>query len=238
MKPRTEKIFQAILKEYIKTAEPVGSKILCERYNFSLSPATIRNEMKRLEKEEFIFQPHTSAGRVPTDKGYRHYVDSLMRGRELSSIEQKKVQTEFLKLQARYNRLSRTTSKLLSLLTQNMAISGSLDEKEVIGSGITQLLKQPEFAETSQVYEIAEALDWLDENIEDVMTKGAGPIDVFIGDENPTKHLNGCSMVVSRYRLPSGTEGFMAVVGPKRMRYSHTIPLVEFLSNYLNEGDY
>ena len=235
MTERTKKILRAIVKEYILKAEPVGSKVLVNKYNLRVSPATIRTEMKLLEMEGYISQPHTSAGRVPTNKGYRLYVDSLMPGKDLSQEQQKKIQTEFLKLQSRYNQLSRATAKLLSLMTHNLAISGLIKEGELADSGIVELLKQPEFSDTKQVCQVAEALDWLNENVDEIVSDKSDAIEVYIGDENPTKHLINCSMVVAHYQLPSGEKGFMAVVGPKRMRYSRTIPLIDFLSNYLTE---
>lgn len=82
---RQEKILLAVIEEYINTAEPVGSRTIARKYNLNVSPATIRNEMNDLENMGFLEQPHTSAGRVPADKGYRYYVDHLMEKTMLSA---------------------------------------------------------------------------------------------------------------------------------------------------------
>ena len=77
--PRERRVLEAVIQTYVQTAEPAGSRVLARRHGLGVSPATIRNTMSDLEEKGFLFHPHTSAGRVPTDKGYRVYVDSLMR---------------------------------------------------------------------------------------------------------------------------------------------------------------
>ena len=84
---RKQKVLQAIIKDYINTAEPVGSRTIAKKYNLGVSPATIRNEMSDLEELGYIEQPHTSAGRIPSDKGYRFYVDCLMNKKRLTDQE-------------------------------------------------------------------------------------------------------------------------------------------------------
>lgn len=76
MLDRKHKLLNSIIDEYIASAEPVGSGLLVEKYSLKVSPATVRNEMMELEKEDYIYQPYTSAGRVPTEKGYKFYVDN------------------------------------------------------------------------------------------------------------------------------------------------------------------
>lgn len=84
---REERILQSIVDSFIQTAEPVGSRTIAQKYKLGLSPATIRNTVMDLEEWGFVWQPYTSAGRIPTDKGYRYYVDSLMRVERLSPVE-------------------------------------------------------------------------------------------------------------------------------------------------------
>ena len=91
MNSRQEKILSTIIEEYTKTAIPVGSQILASKYSFKVSTATLRNDMMALEKEGFLHQPHISAGRIPTDKGYRYFVEEIMKDKELSKEEQQKI---------------------------------------------------------------------------------------------------------------------------------------------------
>ena len=118
---RQKNILSVVVKEYTDLAMPVGSKHISRKYKFDLSPATIRNEMNELEDTGYLFQPHTSAGRIPTDKGYRYFVEKIMPDKELSKAEQKKLQAELLKLKAKNTRLERTAAKLLSSLSGNLA---------------------------------------------------------------------------------------------------------------------
>src|SRR3989440_10462196 len=85
-------VLRAIVEDYVETQEPVGSKALVERHHLRVSPATVRNDMAALEEEGYIRQPHTSAGRVPTDRGYRLFVDKLSRIKPLSPAERRAIE--------------------------------------------------------------------------------------------------------------------------------------------------
>lgn len=236
MNSRQKTILNAIIKEYIQTAEPVGSKVLVDKYNFDLSSATLRNEMKELEDMGFLTQPHTSAGRTPTDKGYRFFVDSLMGEKELTVSEQRQLQTELIKTKAKYNRLAKSTGKILSRLSDNLVISGVLGSQDIWEAGMPKLLKQPEFKNPDEVYDVAEALDLLDENVDTLCNKAKSKcIKVYIGKENPL-HINNCSMIVSQIKYPSGEKGFIAIIGPKRMHYDKNISLLEHITKFLGSG--
>src|SRR5689334_15966856 len=115
---RKRKLLQAIIHQYIKTAKPVGSAFLAEQYHLDLSSATIRNVMAELEEEGFLTHPHTSAGRVPTDKAYRFYVDSLADLQRLAQLEEQRIQTEYQERIRQIEELMSTTSKTLSALSK------------------------------------------------------------------------------------------------------------------------
>ena len=157
MEERQRKILAAVVEEYTASAIPVGSKVLCEKYIPELSSATIRNDMAELEKDGFLYQPHTSAGRIPTDKGYRYFVSEIMAEQELSLTDQKKMQVEILKMKAQNVRLSRSTAKLLSSLSGSLAVTGI--EKEFYDFGMSELLENPEFQAIDEFCKVAEALD-------------------------------------------------------------------------------
>ena len=114
-------ILRAIVTDYVSTREPVGSKALVERYRLDVSPATVRNDMAVLEEEGYIAQPHTSAGRIPTDKGYRLYVDRLGAVKPLSGAERRAIET-FLTGCADVDDVVRRTVRLLAQVTQQVAI--------------------------------------------------------------------------------------------------------------------
>jgi len=232
MNIRQQKILAAVIEEYTSSAVPVGSTVLTEKYDFKISSATIRNDMTQLEKEGYLYQPHISAGRIPTDKGYKYFVEEMMGDTELSLSEQKKLQADLLKLKAQHNRLSRTTAKLMSSFTGNLAISGL--EKDFAEFGLRELLDQPEFKEIDEFCKVAEALDFIDENI-DLLLKGvkAGETKIFIGKDNPIKEISNCSMIVSPYKTKKGERGVLAIIGPKRMQYAKNKSLIDYMKKLL-----
>ncbi|MFC7329622.1 heat-inducible transcriptional repressor HrcA [Marinactinospora rubrisoli] len=114
-------VLRAIVEDYVSTNEPVGSKALVDRHGLGVSPATIRNDMVALEEEGYIAQPHTSAGRVPTDKGYRLFVDRLSTVKPLSAAERRAIET-FLSGAVDLDEIVGRTVRLLAQLTRQVAI--------------------------------------------------------------------------------------------------------------------
>ena len=128
LNPREELILQAVVHCYVTTAEPVGSRVIVKRFGLDLSPATVRNFMADLAEAGYLQQLHTSSGRVPTDRGYRYYVDYLMRVQELTLTERSRIDRE---LSARLNDaddVMRQTSQLLALVTHQTGIVQAPDE--------------------------------------------------------------------------------------------------------------
>ncbi|GAA0625133.1 heat-inducible transcriptional repressor HrcA [Sporichthya brevicatena] len=134
-------VLRAIVQDYVSTEEPVGSKTLVDRHNLGVSPATIRNDMAVLEEEGYIAQPHTSAGRVPTDKGYRLFVDRLAGVRPLTSPERRAIQ-QFLDSAVNLDDVVDRTVRLLAQLTRQVAVvqypslsTASVRHLEVLSTG-------------------------------------------------------------------------------------------------------
>jgi heat-inducible transcriptional repressor len=121
MDDRKLQVLRAIVADYVSTQEPVGSKALVDRHDLGVSPATVRNDMAALEEEGYITQPHTSAGRIPTDKGYRLFVDRLGNVKPLSVAEQRAIVT-FLGGAVDLDDILRRTVRLLAQVTQQVAI--------------------------------------------------------------------------------------------------------------------
>jgi transcriptional regulator of heat shock response len=231
---RQQKILSAIIKEYTETAIPVGSKILVDKYHFKVSTATLRNDMAEMEQEGILHQPHISSGRIPTDKGYRYFVEKIMPNKELPLEEQKRLQGELLKLKAKNTRLSRTTAKLLSSFSGNLAISGILGKDELSDFGMKELLDEPEFQEMDDICQLAEALDYIDEKFDQIVKDlKINETKIFIGEENPIKEISNCSMIVSPYKTKSGEKGLLALIGPKRMKYAKNKSLIEYMKKLL-----
>ena len=180
MNQRQQKILASVVELYTESAVPVGSQALLERYSFDVSPATIRSDMATLEKAGYLYQPHTSAGRIPTDLGYRYFVEEIMPDDQMSLADQKNLQKELLELRAKHARLGRSTAKLLSTFSGNLAVSGIMGrpvrnapegtedagENEVYDFGMKELLEKQEFQELDEMCRLVEALDTLDEKFD------------------------------------------------------------------------
>ena len=231
---RQAKILAAIVKENCETGQPVSSKELVERYHFDLSSATIRNEMSALEKNGYIKQPHTSAGRVPTDEGFRYFVNELMDRVKLSVREQDELRREVMKLKVINAEVGRRLAKLLALHTSQASFAILPEESSAVG--ISNLLKN-ENLPAEDAREIAQFFDNIDEHAEQLV-KDYGNSDpkAFIGKELKLSKNSDYSMVVSGLALPSGKKGVIGVIGPKSMRYHKNMSLLEYISKLLGGG--
>jgi heat-inducible transcriptional repressor len=114
-------ILATVVYEYIATAEPVGSQVLTQKYNLGISSATVRNEMAELEAGGYLTQPHTSAGRIPSDAGYRTYVDQLMQPEELNQNERRRIRDELSDAARELDEIIDHTTRLLGRLSNNLA---------------------------------------------------------------------------------------------------------------------
>lgn len=222
---------RAIVEQYAEVASPVGSSLLAKVFN--VSSATIRSEMAELEKQGYITQPHTSAGRIPTDEGYRFYVNNVEGSKKLD--KQLTRAEKALSLRVTHGGLPEQTIRnavdTLVELTHNLGLATIGDRLYM--SGLSNLFGQPEFMHPGQVKEVAKLLDnlepWLYE------TAPNKPLSVFIGRENPIGSAAGCSLIISRFRSPYSDRSYVGVLGPTRQSYRDTMNLVEHAGKSLEE---
>ncbi len=227
MTPRQQQILGAIVELYAKTAEPVGSMSLAD--TFDASSATIRAEMAALEREGFIMQPHISAGRVPTDKGYRAYVNAMEPS--LGDSRQELAMARRISGAGETDRAIKNAVESLANVTRNMGlatIAGNL-----YMSGMASLFQQPEFASGSKAYEIARLLDSLEEWLAEAAPND--PISVYIGRENPIGRASGATLIISRFESPYSNRSYIGVLGPTRQNYGPVIGLVQYTGKLLED---
>ena len=229
---RQAKILAAIVREYSTAGNPVGSEDLSEKYGFNVSAATIRNEMQALEKAGFIYQPHTSAGRIPTDEGFRFFVNKLMKHLELSTAEQQKLQEELQTLQKQYIELGKSLTKLLARQGQGAAFA--LLPGNISSAGLSNVIDDN--ASPQEIKEIARFLDDVSEYGKELVKKDLREVKTYIGKESPIPLASDFSLVVTRVNLPHGEKGVIGIVGPKRMKYARNISLLEYVKKLLNSG--
>ncbi|MBI4235419.1 DeoR family transcriptional regulator [Candidatus Peregrinibacteria bacterium] len=232
---RKRLVLQAIIKHFVETAEPVGSQTILVSYNFHVSPATIRNDMMTLEKEGYILQPHTSAGRIPTDKGYRLYVDEMAdyksaRMQALKALKEISTEHAIVKVREKlYDAVS-----LLAKATNCVSFATTPDNPRTFFLGMSNVLRQPEFARdtvrASEVIEVLEKHDNFVNTLNELNTSTS--VRAFIGDENILPQTQSCSIIVAEYEK-DGFKGYLGVLGPKRMDYAYNIVLVEEIKKLL-----
>jgi heat-inducible transcriptional repressor len=233
MTDRQAKILQAVVEQYAEVASPVGSSLLAKVFN--VSSATIRSEMAALEREGYIAQPHTSAGRIPTDKGYRFYVNNI------STADEKPAERRAERaLEARVSsgghpeRTIRNAVDTLVELTHNLGMATI--GPQLYMSGLSNLFGQPEFMHPGQVQEVARLLD----NLEPWLNEAAPnePLSVYIGRENPIGRSAGASLIISRFRSPFSDKSYIGVLGPTRQSYRDVMALVGRAGQALEETLY
>jgi heat-inducible transcriptional repressor len=326
---RGGRILNYIVAQYIANAAPVPSQVVADKADLGVSPATIRNEMASLEKEGYLIRPHTSAGCIPSDKGYRYYVESIEKI-SLPREEQYLISHTFHQVEKEVEAWVSLTATLLAKLTQNVAVvslpkstdcklkhlefiavqdanalavvvlDGAVVKQKLItfDEPITQvslsvisnklnsafdglssrqiaeskieltplekkatdylveimhaedskeyqepylegwhfMLDQPEFAHSDQMRTLMELFERRGLLKVIAPSKIIQPgVQVIIGQENQYPAIRNCSVVLCRYGLPEEASGTIAVVGPTRMPYSHTIPTVYYLSSVLSQ---
>ena len=233
MTERQIKILAAIIEEYAEVASPVGSVTLAKL--FGVSSATIRSEMARLEDMGLIAQPHTSAGRIPTDKGYRVYVNRITESQTSSPMEldrsARAIEARLTGHSNHADRAIRSAVDSLVDLTQNLGLATIGDQLYM--SGIGNLFSQPEFMQGQHTQAVARLID----NLQPWLREAAPnePLSVYIGSENPIGKSSGASLIISRFRSPYSDNSYIGVLGPTRQSYGKVMRLVRHAGAMLEE---
>jgi len=231
---RQQKILSAIVEQYAEVASPVGSSLLAKV--FHVSSATVRTEMVELERMGYIKQPHTSAGRIPTDKGYRFYVNQLSDGQENRNEERRAERALTARVQhgGIPERTIRNAVDTLVELTHNLGLATIGNQLYI--SGLSNLFGQPEFMQASRAQQVARLLD----NLEPWLREAAPnePLNVFIGAENPIGRNAEASLIISRFRSPYSDHSYIGVLGPTRQQYRDVMSLVAHAGQCLEEALY
>lgn len=233
MTNRQQQILSAIVEQYAEVASPVGSSLLAKL--FGVSSATIRAEMAELERTGYIMQPHTSAGRVPTDAGYRFYVNNLSAHAEPQAEHRgERALTARVQHAGMPERKIRNAVDTLVELTHNLGLATI--GNQLYMSGLSNLFGQPEFMQPAQVRQVAQLLD----NLEPWLREAAPnqPLSVYIGRENPIGRAAGCSLIISRFRSPFSDRSYIGTLGPTRQSYREVMTLVAHAGKELEEELY
>lgn len=234
---RRKRILQAIVEAYIESASPISSQVIVRRLRSRISPATVRNVMAQLDDLGLIWQPHTSAGRIPTDRGYRYYIDSLLEPQQLSQEERELIETSYPTQQEALEEFLIGNLRILSGFSHYTAVAfSSLDKERFYFAGASYILEQPEFQDTQKLQAIFRVFDRQQPLLE-IMKEDLNPdgIKVHIGKENPCEDIQECSLVISNFKLKDRNMGALGVIGPRRMSYAKVISTVGYVTRILSE---
>lgn len=233
MDPRHADVLTALINQYVRTARPVGSSALVDYLNWDISSATMRSLLQDLEEGGFIYQPHTSAGRVPTDQGYRYFVNHLS-APVITPAERTELAAEYDRLTGEYHEAARSLSLLLARLSRLMAVCSAPQSRRVFDSGLTELLNQPDEDLVDAMREVSIVLDHADSEAAALAEQGSSQAQAFIGEEIPFFPARHTSLVV-RSIGDKNERLVLMIVGPKRMSYDRNLALLNSLADIVNE---
>ncbi|MFH1046863.1 MAG: DeoR family transcriptional regulator [Patescibacteria group bacterium] len=224
---RKLRILKAVVREYLETAEPVSSGVLVVKYRLGVSPATVRNDMVELTERGLLEQPHTSAGRRPTEAGYRLYVSEFIDD-GFRVIEDVLRQVRFMAAELELERqtAARDFARYMAELTGETAFVSH--HGAVFMTGISNLFRKPEFRTPELMQDFSLMFDQIEDLVRDVRPRMTTDITIYIGGENP--FCPRLSSVLTRW--DSG-DGLIGIIGPTRMDYEMNVGLMRSVHDAL-----
>ncbi len=226
MDDRLKNILKLVIEDAIETGEPVGSQYLVDTYKLGVSPATIRNWFAELETDGYLTHPHTSSGRMPTEKGYRLYLTELMTPTPLSKRDVSRLEEAVVGVNEPERR-AKILAKVIAEMIGTAVVLG-LNRADTYYTGLSQLFAQPEFRDWNRVVNLGGVLDGLDDVLTRVRVRSFEMPTTFIGAECPFGPM--CGSVFLNF-----DENILAaVLGPMRMNYRFAHALLLSAEEILN----
>lgn len=233
---RQIKLLEAIINEYIDSAEPVGSALIVEKYNIKYSPATVRNEMAKLLDEGYLDMPHTSSGRIPTKEAYKLFLKDMMIEDELDVLQEVAMKQRLWSNRYEFEKMLRQAVLALSELTKELAIA-TTEDGHVMHAGAVNILDAKEFWDidvAKSALHLIDRYELLEKLLKQVVVNSDEDVGYLIGDELGHENLNSCGMVVAPYNVGK-RQGYIAILGPARMHYQKVIPAVRYTKSLVQE---
>jgi transcriptional regulator of heat shock response len=236
MDDRQRRLLVAIIDHFIETAVPVGSKELLIGGQFALSGATIRNEMRVLGEEGFLEQPHVSAGRIPTAKGYKLYVSEELKPSSQEKIVRKKfdsLKEQYLQRKDQERAYEAVT--MLAHMIPNIAFATVPGKSRVYFLGVANVLRQPEFQQNPAL--ATSVVEALEERLSDVLSELEidDTVRFYIGEEHLLPSLQSCSLMATSYKLHDH-RGIVGILGPMRMDYAYNNVALDMIADLLRSN--
>lgn len=231
---RQIELLQAIINDYIDTAEPVGSVEIVKNHNLRCSAATVRNEMAKLIDMGFLEMLHTSSGRVPTKMAYRLYIEQIMEEQEIPVLQEVALKQRLWSNRFELEKLLRETTLALSEATDSLSIA-TIDDGFVTYAGAMNVLDHKEYWDidvAKSTLKILDEFETLNRIFQSVMP--GQETYTLIGDEIPVENLEKSTLIFTPFRIGEKT-GNIAILGPSRLNYSKTIPVIKYTRKLLEE---
>lgn len=232
---RQKSILWTLVPEYIERAVPIGSEFLALQYGFGVKPATIRNELVELTQKGYLEQPHTSAGRIPTDKGYRFYVDVLISDRKNGEKNTKRKHAFFDDMNdvKQVENFNPSLIKILNKFSDNLVWSIEEGSEDLIFEGFQKIFHQPEFQDVHKAERFFTTFDRIRTGVEDIVKYvERAKSNVFIGEEIELLPHEEYASIISSFSMQDGRAFWVSFFGPKRTRYKEHLELMDWLGEY------
>jgi len=232
---RQTQILKCLIDEYIETAEPVGSEALEKKYTLGISPATVRNELVALTRLNFLRQPHTSAGRVPTSLAMKFYVDQLMEEKQMSLTDEVKAKEEVWDARGDIDSLFCEATHALAVRTRNLAVGTIYDHGKVWHAGYSNIFSNPEFSDLALCEDLFEMIEQVGKINELFFGRQAvSATQVLFGEELGWQSLSSLGVVATYFEV-KGKNAALGVIGPARIEYPRVIPILRYFGNLMEE---
>lgn len=219
MEKRLSDLLNLVVENHIKTAEPIGSRFLVEKCDLGRGEATVRNELRVLEEEGYLTHPHTSAGRIPTEKGYREYLIGLDFSKaKLSAKDNEVLGMSVSGTTEQENKLKILAKSVAGLSNATTMLAFTPDK--VYYTGLSNLFSQPEFSVLEQVADMSRIFDHCEDCLRSFFDKADSDLKYFLGEE----HGFGDLLSVAAFRF--GDESLFLLLGPMRMNYGRNYALM------------
>lgn len=233
LSPRQEGLLRAIIKHYTASAKPVSSGQLADLKSLGVSPATVRNDMAVLEEAGFLQQPYTSAGRIPTEKAWRWYVQQIDESSVITRHDQQKLEHVAHNHRSNDEERVRNVAKALGdLIDETIVVS--FGKTNTYATGLSKLFQQPEFEDVTALLNLSRMIDQMDDVMTAMLEHIRGDVNVFVGTENPLSPQ--LSIVVVRYNRPQHHAGLIGILGPLRQDYSEHMALLRYTQSLLHSA--
>lgn len=230
---RQETLLRTIIRDYTASAKPVSSGQLVDEGKTDVSPATVRHDMAALEDAGYLQQPYTSAGRIPTEKAWRWFVEQL----DEASVVTKKNQATIADVIAEHRQVEqamlRQLAKTLAELV-NETVIVAFGKTDTYYTGLSNLFQQPEFEDVDMLQNLSRVVDHLDVVMSRLFDRVRGDVQVLVGAENPIS--NQCGTLLGRYDLKPHHSGVIAILGPLRQDYPQHLALLRYTQSVLHDA--